>query len=241
MIIVLFLEKETPEPTLNALKEKVQNSGLVKDFQYTDAALAREKFLNSFPELRGVLDNLETNPFPPSIEATLEKQAMNTDTVASFIADLKNSDGVEDVQFNLEWVEKIQSFGRLARAIGFFLGGILSLASFFIISNVIKLNVMARQNEIVILRSVGATNTYIRIPFLLEGMILGMLGSGLSLLLLFLLIQLFPVYLGQALGALNELINFRYLSLGQCMWLTCGGAAIGALGSFSSLSQFLKT
>lgn len=241
MIIVLFLEKDISEPVKTAVREKVQNSGLVSSWQYTGPPQAREKFLGSFPDLKGILDNLENNPFPPSIEATLKKEAMDTERVSAFIAGLKRTEGVEDVQFNLEWVEKIQAFGRLARAIGFFLGGILSLASFFIISNVIKLNVLARRSEIVILRSVGATNTYIRIPFLLEGTLLGILGGGLSLLLLYLLIHLFPVYLGRTLGALNELINFRFLSWGQCFWLICGGAAIGFVGSFSSLSQFLKS
>ena len=74
----------------------------------------------------------------------------------------------------------MQSLSRLARAIGFFLGGILILASFFIISNVIRLNVFARKAEIEILRLVGATNTFIRLPFLIEGVALGILGSLLS-------------------------------------------------------------
>ena len=86
----------------------------------------------------------------------------------------------------------MQSLSRLASAIGFFLGGILILASFFIISNVIKLNVFSRKDEIEILRMSGATNTFIRIPFLLEGVVLGFLGGLLSLLLLLVLIRIFP-------------------------------------------------
>jgi len=91
-----------------------------------------------------------------------------------------------------------------------------------------------------ILRLVGATNTFIRIPFLIEGIILGILGGLLSLILLFLLIKIFPFYLGTSLGVLQELINFRYLSLAQTAMLISGGAIIGFLGSFSSLARFLK-
>jgi len=69
---------------------------------------------------------------------------------------MKSRPGVTDVQFNQDWVERMQGFSRLASAIGVFLGGILVLASFFIISNVIKLNVMARRNEIEILRLMAA-------------------------------------------------------------------------------------
>ncbi len=126
------------------------------------------------------------------------------------------------------------------KLLDFFLGGILVLASFFIISSVIKLNVFARQEEIVILRFVGATNTFIRIPFLMEGMILGILGGLVSLLLIFFLIQFFPLYLGASLGVLSELINFRYLSLSQIIMLIAIGAFIGFSGSLSSLARFLK-
>jgi len=114
------------------------------------------------------------------------------------------------------------------------------LASFFIISNVIKLNVIARKNEIEILRLVGATNIFIRIPFLLEGIALGVMGSMISLAFLLLAIRLFPIYVG-SLGALQQLLNFRYLSLFQVLGLIAAGGVIGCLGSLSSVSKFLKT
>ena len=180
------------------------------------------------------------NPFPPSFEIAIEDQSVSSDTIQTFIQNIKETEGVEDVQFSREWVEKVQSVSRLIRAIGFFLGGILVLASFFIISNVIKLNVFARKDEIEILRLVGATNAFIRIPFLAEGVVLGILGGVVSLLLLLVLISIFPVYLGSSLGALQDLISFRYLSVAQCLLLIAGGAIIGCLGSFSSLARFLR-
>jgi cell division transport system permease protein len=120
------------------------------------------------------------------------------------------------------------------------MGGILLLTSFFIISNVVKLNVFARKNEIEILRLVGATNLFIRIPFWLEGIVLGLLGSLLSLGLLFVVINLFPIYLGASLGALQELLRFRYPDLTQAAGLLLGGAATGFVGSATSVSKFLK-
>jgi len=148
--------------------------------------------------------------------------------------------GVEDVQFNRDWVDKMRSLSRLAQAVGFFLGGILILASFFIISNVIRLNVFSRKNEVEILRLVGATNTFIRTPFIIEGVALGVLGSLLSLALVYGVIRAFPLYLGASLGALQEIVNFRFLTLGQSLALAAGGAVMGFLGSLSSLSRFLK-
>ena len=149
----------------------------------------------------------------------MNAKASASKEVIAFVEGMRKRPGVTDVLFNQDWVEKMQGFSRLAGAIGAFLGGILILTSFFIISNVVKLNVFARKNEIEILRMVGGTNLFIRIPFWLEGITLGLLGSLLSLGLLFIVIRLFPVYLGASLGALQELLRFRYPDLTQAVAL----------------------
>ena len=240
MVVVFFLSPDVTAKDLSHIEERIKASPSVVRVTYVSRQQAWERFQKNFPELQEIVKNLGTNPFPPSFEATLQKGSFRSDDILGFIEEIKNVAGVEDVQFNRDWVQKMQSLSRLARAIGFFLGGILILASFFIISNVIRLNVFARKGEIEILRLVGATNTFIRLPFLIEGITLGILGSLLSLGLLFLLIELFPLYLGHSLGALQEIIGFRYLSLSQSLSLIMGGASMGVLGSMSSLSRFLK-
>jgi cell division transport system permease protein len=240
MVVVFFLSPDVRAEDLRLIEQKIKSSPSVVKVVYVDRQQAWERFQKSFPELQEILKNLGTNPFPPSFEAALRKDSFQSDDILGFIEEIKNVAGVEDVQFNRDWVRKLQSLSRLARAVGFFLGGILILASFFIISNVIRLNVFARKSEIEILRLVGATNTFIRLPFLIEGIALGILGSLLSLGLLFILIKAFPLYLGHSLGALQDIVGFRYLSLSQSLSLIVGGAFMGALGSMSSLSRFLK-
>jgi cell division transport system permease protein len=240
MVVVFFLSPDVPAKELSSIEERIKASPSVERVRYVSRAQALDRFRKNFPELEEILKNLNANPFPPSLEATLHQKARRSDEILGFIEEIKNIHGVEDVQFNREWVEKMQSLSRLARAVGFFLGGILVLASFFIISNVIRLNVFARKGEIEILRLVGATNTFIRIPFLLEGLTLGLLGSALSLALLWALVRLFPIYLGHSLGALQEIINFRFLSVPQALTMVVGSALMGILGSLSSLSRFLK-
>jgi cell division transport system permease protein len=240
MVVVFFLSPDVTAKDLSYIEERIKASPSVVRVSYVGRQQAWERFQKNFPELQEILKNLGTNPFPPSFEAMLQKDSFRSDDILGFIEEIKNVTGVEDVQFNRDWVQKMQSLSRLARAIGFFLGGILILASFFIISNVIRLNVFARKAEIEILRLVGATNTFIRLPFLIEGITLGILGSLLSLGLLFLLTEFFPLYLGHSLGALQEIVGFRYLSLPQSLSLIAGGALMGVLGSMSSLSRFLK-
>jgi hypothetical protein len=116
-----------------------------------------DKFREKFPELQGIIENIKINPFPPSIETTFREKSISFREASTLITRIQNMEGVEDVQFNQEWVDRVHSFSRLSKAVGFFLGGILVLASFFIISNVIKLNVFARKDEIEIIRLVGAS------------------------------------------------------------------------------------
>ena len=240
MMIVFFLKDDVSEAQRALIENRLKESALVNNIHYITPEQALIRFQQNFPQLQGIIENIKVNPFPASFETNISDERIAPDTVLKFIQEMKEMRGVEDAQFNRDWVEKIQSLSRLAKAIGLFLGGILALASFFIISNVIKLNVIARQSEIGILRMVGATNIFIRIPFLLEGVILGILGGLVSLALIFLLIKLFPVYLGASLGALTEIINFRYLSLSQMALLVAGGAVIGFIGSLGSLARFLR-
>jgi cell division transport system permease protein len=239
--VVVFLEPGLNEDVKQAVREILEESNLVEKLDSVSSAQARERFRARFPDLASIVDNLEVNPFPASLDATLKDDVAASPAVNVLINRLRRLEGVDDVQYNQEWLERLQGFSRLARAIGFFLGGILILASFFIISNVIKLNVLARCDEIDILRMVGTSNAFIRIPFLLEGIVLGFLGGLISLLLLYLLIRALPVYLGSSLGIFNDLINFRYLSFSQAATVMLGGAVTGLVGSASSVSRFLKT
>ena len=240
LTVIFYLQKTVPAGEHDLIVDQIRGSPLVGTVRSISPEEASAKFAADFPDLKAILLNLNANPFPASIEASLKDPGLPTETILQFIAEVKKNAGVEDVQFNREWADKIRSLGRLAEAVGLFLGGILVLASFFIISNVIKLNVLARKNEIEILRLVGATNTFIRIPFLFEGVLMGVAGSALSLLVVLILIKLFPLYLGSSLGALQEIVGFRYLTLAQALGLVLGGGSVGLLGGLTSLARFLR-
>ncbi len=240
MNIAFYLDPKLPPETVDAIRQEISRPAFVESVKLVTPDEALERFRASFPELADIAAGLKGNPFPPSFELRVSAKATASAEVVAFVEGMKKRPGVTDVLFNQDWVEKMQGFSRLAGAIGAFLGGILILTSFFIISNVVKLNVFARKNEIEILRFVGGTNLFIRIPFWLEGITLGLLGSALSLVLLFIVIHLFPVYLGASLGALQELLRFRYPDLTQSLVLLGGGAATGWIGSATSVSKFLK-
>ena len=240
MAVVIFLERNLTPEQIKPIEDKLSQSSLILEFEYISSEQALSRFREKFPDLGEIVDDLKSSIFPSSFEATLRQDQLSSSGTENFISQMKELPGIDDIQYNRDWVERMYSFSRLAQAVGFFLGGILILASFFIISNVIKLNVFSRQNEIEILRLTGATNTFIRIPFLLEGVVLGFIGGFLSLIILLLIIRLFPFYLGSSLGVLNEIINFRYLTFPQSMAIILAGSFTGLLGSISSLARFLK-
>ena len=240
MSIAFYLDDRATPETVEAIRQEISRPAFVESVKLVTPAEALERFRASFPDLADVAAGLKGNPFPPSLELRVNAKVSASREVLAFVEGMRKRPGIVDVLFNQDWVEKMQGFSRLAGAIGAFLGGILILTSFFIISNVVKLNVFARKNEIEILRLVGGTNLFIRVPFWLEGITLGLLGSLLSLALLFLVIRLFPVYLGTSLGALQELLRFRYPDLTQALILLGGGAATGWIGSATSVSKFLK-
>jgi cell division transport system permease protein len=130
---------------------------------------------------------------------------------------------------------------KFASFAGFFLSAILLIVSIFIIFNVVKINIFYRRDEINILRLVGATDWYIKTPFLLEGLILGFLGGLLAGGLLLATIKVFPLYAEFIFNIVKQLIDFRQLPLRIFWELVITGSAIGLFSSFISLRRFIKT
>src|SRR6185436_4592180 len=115
-----------------------------------------------------------------SLEVTLRAGHESPDEVQRLVRDYERSAGVEDVQYDMRWIQRLAGAVRGLRFLGAFLGVVLALAGVFTISNAIRLTVYARQDELDIMRLVGATNAYVRGPFVVEGMFLGGLGGVLA-------------------------------------------------------------
>ena len=142
---------------------------------------------------------------------------------------------MREAQYDLLWIERLATAVRLVRGAGAFLGGILVLAGVFTISNVIRLTVYAREDELDIMRLVGATQAYVKGPFVAEGMIQGGLGGLLAVLLLWLAFR----FLRQDLLAASDLLGRAPLTLPTelVLVLVLGGMGVGVAGSLVSLRR----
>ena len=196
---------------------------------------ALQRFRALFSDLRTLPDDLGSNPFPASIEVTLKPGGGAADEVRRLAAAYEQAPGVEEVQYDLVWIQRLSTAVRLMRGVGAFLGGILALAGVFTISNVIRLTVYARQDELDIMRLVGATRAYVKGPFVVEGMLQGGLGGLVAVGLLWLSVRVFAT---DALAA-TELMGEAALSLPAelCALLVAGGMLVGLVGSLVSLGR----
>ena len=233
--ITVYLRDGVDPRARALLQERLQGDPAVASFDAVsrDEALARFKAL--FRDLRTLPDDLGENPFPESIEITLKPERQSAGEVRRLAADLEAAPGVEEVQYDLLWIQRLATAVRLVRGLGGVLGGILALAGVFTISNVIRLTVYARQDELDIMRLVGATRAYVRGPFVVEGVLQGGLGGLLAVGLLYGAIRL----IAKDVLAASELLGRSALLLPAdvCFVLVLGGMAVGLVGSLVSLGR----
>src|SRR5438132_2347535 len=152
-------------------------------FVSKDEALAR--FRTYFPNLSGIVGQLGENPFPPSFECDVPPTVVQSPAFQREAAAVRALPGVEQVQFDWEWVERLKRLINLVNLTGIVAGGLLAVAAAFTIANVIRLTMMLYREEIEIMRLVGATERIIRGPFLIEGVLQGLLGAAAAILILY--------------------------------------------------------
>ncbi len=237
---IFYLKDDSDGSAIEKLVQRIQANLLIKDVGFTSKDQARINFSSEFPELTYILAEFNNSPFPASIDVKFQSDARNLIQVESFIRDIKKAPAIESVQLNLDWARKIAMIKKFASFVGFFLSAILLIVSIFIIFNVVKINIFYRRDEINILRLVGATDWYIKTPFLLEGLILGFLGGLLAGGLLLVTIRVFPVYAEFVFNIVKQLIDFKQLPLKIFWQLLITGTAIGLFSSFLSTRRFLK-
>jgi cell division transport system permease protein len=233
---VTFYLEDGLEPVIrDSLENRLNDDPAVNALESISREDALGRFKTLFRDLHTLPDDLGENPFPASLEVTIDPAHRSPEAVELFVAKYADAPGVEEVQYDLLWIQRLSTAVRLVRGIGGFLGGILVIAGIFTISNVIRLTVYARQDELDIMRLVGATQVYVRGPFVFEGMIQGGLGGLLSVGLLWVT---FRVAARDAVAA-SDLLGRAAVALPieLCLAIVLGGIAVGLLGSLLSLGR----
>ena len=234
-VSVYMQDSATAEDLKNVETKLKQMPGVVKVTPINkQQALAR--FEERLGDQKQLLDSLgKENPFPNSFEVQVDAP----ERIKTITPSIDQLPKVETAKFGQEVVEHLFSLTRILRIGGIILVIFLAMATLFIISNTIRLTVFARRKEVIIMKYVGATDWFIRWPFLLEGMTLGFFGAVIASLCLN------SIYAGileriHATLAFLPLLSTSPLLIYVTLFLLAAGTGIGALGSYISLRKFLR-
>jgi len=185
-----------------------------------------------------VLEGLPKNPLPASIEVVFKSSAGSKPDPDKIRKQVETFEGVDEVQYSEEWLKRFEGLMRIFRLAGLIIGGLLGLGVLFIVTNTIKLTIYSRQEEIEIMKLVGATDWFVKMPFLLEGSIQGAVSGFFSILVLYGGYILLSAKKADILGF--ALLDFVFIPQGYILTIFLVSIGLGLLGSFIALGRFFR-
>lgn len=234
--ISVYLEDHLTDREKRQIGYDIESLQGIDSVTYVDRETAKERLKDRLGDQKYLLDALsDDNPLPDAFEVTVTTPSV----VESAAGAIDSMQGVEEAKYGQDVVEHLFDITRLMRIFGFVLMGLLGGATIFIISNTIRLTVFARRKEIAIMKYVGATDWFIRWPFLLEGIVLGCIGGFIAA------VALRSFYAAMAAKIYSTLAFFPLMPQYPFMnYVTAAillaGIVIGAIGSVISLKRFLR-
>lgn len=233
--IVAYIKDGSEAP--EKIREAVLAIPGVTSVEYVSKERALEELKHELKGHEMVLEGVDTNPLPASVEIKAGGLYKNPGAVSTVVARLKQMGWVEDVQFNREWIEKVSGLLGFVELAAAFMGVFLAAATIFIISNTIRLAVYARKDEIEIMRLVGASDRFIKVPFFIEGVVQGLMGGLIALLITgagrYLVVSSIPPYF-------NFIVQTPLPVPVIAAALIAAGVLMGVAGSLISMARFLK-
>jgi len=238
--ITAYLRDGFPISDINHLMDEISGYQEVESVIYVTKDQAFEEFRAMLDEEDSLLEGLDKHPLPASLRLTPGKGYRNMDGIHAILASMGDNPLIDEVTYGQEWLQSLERIIKAFHIGAVSFGIILCLAAVFIISNTIKLTVLARRDELEIMRLVGATEAFIRTPFLIEGLLQGLAGSAISLALLTIL---YKVLTGQMDSAIFKILGtgtVHFIPFGSVMAILIGGMVLGGLGSLASVGRFSR-
>ena len=229
--VEMFLDDSSAE-IAESLYERTRATPGVARAEYISKERAQEIFKEEFGEEAGIF--FEGAFLPASIRVTVEPDYINTDSLNALVAEFASWNRVDEVVYNRPLLAKVQHNLRLLSLIGISIGALVLLASMFLVANTIRLAIYARRLMIRTMKLVGATDGFIRKPFIVEGILQGLMSSLLALFILWVIQEVALAYVPQLPGLpWSEALVFAGILIGA-------GFLMGWMGSESAVRKFLK-
>jgi len=232
--VVAYVKQNVNDQHLETINKKLSGIKGVKKLSFVAKEISWMRFKESFSnvDLESFVDE---NPLPDAFKL----EVIDLSYIDSVAKSVRNIEEIDDVRYGGDIVEKIEVFIKVVNSAGFFLVLLLSFATFVIVVNTIRMTVLARSNEIKIMSLVGATKSFIRYPFIMEGILIGLIGAVLSSMILKVGYNVAVINIEKAMPFipinLNSMeINFVFIAM--CFM----GIFLGHLGGYVSVNRTFK-
>jgi cell division transport system permease protein len=236
--IMAYLKQGVSKADLAYLKQAIQSLDGVQRVRYIPKEEALKQLKSQMQHQASLFENLSENPLPDSFEIRMTAATDSWQKIESLAAQIEIMVQVEDVEYGQRWIGRFIHMFNLFRLAGYAMGLLFFMAAIFIVANTIRLVIYSRREEVEIMRLVGATDNFIKIPFYFEGIIQGALGAIFGLGLLYTAFLFISSNVKQ--GLLPGLFRVMFLPPEILGWILLGSMLVGWLGCYISLKQFLK-
>jgi cell division transport system permease protein len=240
LAVVAYLDAVPDENILDSWIKDIEGYPEVAKVTFVSRQAAFERFRKRLGDDADLVEGLGADVLPASLEITLHEDFRNESALTKVVERLRRDHRFGDLQYGQGWLEKLEAFLLLLRVSGSALGGFLVFAALVIVANTIKLTLYARQDELEAMTMVGGTSLFIKLPYLVEGALQGLMGGLTALGLSFLVFQ---VILQKSLGSLLLITGIDTIHFLPPLWqglLVFGGGLIGLLGSLFALRKFVR-
>jgi cell division transport system permease protein len=235
--VTVFLKSSATEADRADLERLAKETHLVGQMRRVSPEDARARFSTWWKSLGPAARSLPGNPFPASIEMELDPASVSSEALPPFLRLLAAHRATEEVQFDVEWIRRLRGAVSLTRLTGVVLALLLTLGAAFTIANVVRLTILLHRDEIEILRLVGAPEFLIRGPYLLGGLVQGLLGAVVALALLWAVTRAILAWVAATKNALLGVFAVRFLPASACLLLVAFGLAAGLLGGLLAVRR----
>ncbi len=236
--LIVYLDDEVVPAMQEQLKKRITDFTEVENIVFISRQEAFTRLGDELGNDQDVLQDMTPAFLPPSIEIYPKKNLKTLTTIKRFSDYLITLPGAQKVQYGQEWVERFGYFNSLLRIVVLLSAGLLVISTVFMVSYTIRLTLFTRHEELELLRLLGATNTYIQGPLLMEGLLQGFMGSGLGLLFLFLLFSW--IQLRFSGPGFLKLFDFTFFPPVVTCTILMVGVLLCSLGSIVSIRKFLR-
>lgn len=227
--IVAFLEADLSEAGTDSVLAEIRNIPFVETIRHVDPKTALERLKDEFGSRSYILDALDENPLPTSLEIVLKPQYRLKERVVSVAERIEQMQGVEDISFGRGWITILERMVRVLAIVDIVVGLVVGIAAVVTVSYTVRLTLFARRELIRVLKLVGATDFFVMAPFILEGLIHGTVAIALSTGVLYLGFRAVDIKISQAVFMPPAMIAF----------FAVFGLLVATIGSWLSARSFL--